>query len=61
MLTEQIKSPPCLSEDDSGFYWDQIVMMSDGTTQVQPVSPVTFGKLIATDTNRGPENPRILA
>ena len=36
MLTEQMKSPPRLLEysDGSGFYSDQIVTMSDGTTQV---------------------------
>ena len=31
-LTEQMKSPPCLSEDSSSFYWDRIVTMSDSTT-----------------------------
>ena len=36
MLTEQMKSPPCLMEalDGSGAYWDRVVAMSDGTTQV---------------------------
>ena len=69
-LTEQLKSPPRLLEhaDGSGFYWDWIVTMSNGTTQVQPVSPETFGDLVHTKTNRAPaevssipENPRILA
>ena len=69
-LTEQVKSPPHEREahDSSGFYWDWIVTMLDNTTQVQPVSPVTFGDLICTMTGREPakvssvpENPRILA
>ena len=71
-LTEQMKSPPCMTEacDGSGFYWDWIVTMSDGTTQVQPVSPVAFNKLALTEIGRArapaeisnvPENPRILA
>ena len=36
MLTEQMKSPPRMLEhhDSSGFYWDQVVTMSDGTTRV---------------------------
>ena len=60
-LTEQMKSPPRMSEhaDDSGFYCDWIVTMSDSTTQVRPLSPVTAAKLV--DTYRAPENPRILA
>ena len=69
-LTEQVKSPPCEREarEGSSYYWDQIVTMSDGTTQVQLVSPVTFGNLVHTETGREPaeissvpENPRILA
>ena len=69
-LTEQIKSPPREREvrDSSGFYWDQIVTMSDTTTRVRPVSPVTFGNLVHTKTGREPAevssilgNPRILA
>ena len=69
-LTEQMKSPPCEREarDGSGHYWDQLVTMSDGTTWVQPVSPVTFGELVHATTGREPaevssipENPRILA
>ena len=60
-LTEQMKSPPHMSEhaDDSGFYCDWIVTMSDSTTQVRPLSPVMAAKLV--DTYRAPENPRILA
>ena len=64
-LTELVKSPP---RDGSGYYWDQIVTMSNGTTRVRPVSPVTFGNLVRTTTGREPakvssipENPRILA
>ena len=33
--------------DGSGFYWDRLVTMSDGTTRVRPVSPETFGELVA--------------
>ena len=69
-LTEQVKSPPHEREacDNSGYYWDWLVTMSDGTTQVQPVSPVTFGNLVHAATSGEPaevssipENPRILA
>ena len=56
------------AHDGSGYYWDWIVTMSDGTTRIQPVSPVTFGELVCTTTGREPteissilENPRILA
>ena len=65
-------SLPRMSEhcDSSGFYWDRIVTMSDGTTRVRPVSPVTFNKLVCIEIGRArapakissvPENPRILA
>ena len=33
-LTEQLKSPPCMREDSSGFFWERIVTMSDSTTRV---------------------------
>ena len=66
-LTEQMKSPPRLTEalDSSSDFWDRVVTMSDSTTWVRPVSPVTFDKLAhasepATGSSR-PENPRILA
>ena len=69
-LTKQMKSPPREKEahDGSDYYWDWIVTMSDGTTWVLPVSPVTSSDLICTATSREhaeisnvPENPRILA
>ena len=58
-LTEQMKSPPHLTEalDGSCAYWDQVVTMSDGTTRVRPVSPVIFDEIIHT----GNENARIMA
>ena len=47
-LTELSKAHPLLTEagDGSGASWECTVMMSDGTTRVRPVSPVTLHELM---------------
>ena len=59
-LMEQFRSPPRLTEalDGSGAYWDWVVMMSDGTTRVRPVSPVALDEHLCTIYV---ENLRVLA
>ena len=45
-LTEISRSQPVFTDYDFGVQWEYEVMMSDGTTQICPVSPPMFNKLM---------------